>query len=87
MRCPTLGVVRPAWGGNRKSRCQRYNPELRGDGGDRFTGPEAATGNNHGHGSNGRQVNDNDYQEVNITNIDLDSPSVLGRMEKGLNQR
>ena len=38
----------------------------------------------NGHGINGRQVNDRE-EEVNITNIDLISPSTTGRMEEGVN--
>ena len=83
----TLGVVRPAWGGNGNARRQRNNLDLRGnmgDVGDGLTEPDAATGSNHGQGSNGRRINDDDYQDVNITNIDPDSPSATGMWEEGV---
>ncbi len=55
--------------------------------GDGLTEPEAATGSNHGHGSNGQEINDHHNQEVNITNIDPGSPSATGILVEGVNQR
>ena len=79
--------MRPAWGGNGNARRQRNNLDLRGnmgDVGDGLTEPDAATGSNHGQGSNGRRINDDDYQDVNITNIDPDSPSATGMWAEGV---
>ena len=53
----------------------------------------AATGGNHGHGDDGRRINDDDNyhnhknQEVIITNIDPGSPCATGMPEKGVSQR
>ena len=89
---PTQGVVRAVWDGdgNGNSLGQRHNRHLLGDMGDRFTGTGNATGSDHGHGSNGRQINDNynNYdQEVNVTNIDPVCPSTTGMLAEGANQR
>ena len=56
LRCPTQGVVLPAWGGNGKALRQRHNLKLGGDMGgvgDKLAEPEAATGNNHGTAATG----------------------------------
>ena len=57
----------------------------------------AATGGNHGHGDDGRRINDDDNYhnhnhyhknlEVIITNIDPGSPCATGMPEKGVSQR
>ena len=53
----------------------------------------AASGSNHGHGDDGRGINDADNchnhknQEVIITNIDPGSPCTTGMPEEGVNRR
>ena len=51
----------------------------------------AATGGNHGHGDDGRGINDGDNchnnEEVIIANIDPGSPSATGMPEEGVNRR
>ena len=96
MRQPHSGVLpcnpdpgRSASGVGRQRECPASAEHLdlrgnMGDVGDGLTEPDADTGSNHGQGSNGRRINDDDYQDVNITNIDPDSPSAIGMWEEGV---